>query len=39
VVANRTVCCARALPRVQVWDLVLGRDRERNWDALGPLFG
>jgi hypothetical protein len=39
VVAARTACCARALPRVQVWDLVLGRDRERNWDALGPLFG
>ena len=38
-VAARTSSCARALPRVQVWDLVLGRDRERNWEALDPLFG
>ncbi|MDQ4040547.1 MAG: hypothetical protein M3141_02215 [Actinomycetota bacterium] len=38
VVTGRTLACARALPSVQVWSLVLGRDRERNWAALSPLL-
>ena len=34
----RAVCCAALLRRVQVWRLTLGRDRERNWEALRPLL-
>jgi hypothetical protein len=39
VAARRAACCAAALPRVRVWTLTLGRDRERNWAALDPVLG
>jgi hypothetical protein len=35
---TRTACCAATLARAQVWRATLGRDRERNWAALAPLF-
>jgi hypothetical protein len=38
VAATRAAACAAALPRVKVWRLTLGRDRERNWQALAPLL-
>lgn len=38
VVAVRSACCAAALTRARVWRLTLGRDHERNWDALAPLL-
>ena len=34
----RSRCCAAALRRAHVWHLDVGRDRERNWDALRPLL-
>jgi hypothetical protein len=34
----RARCCAAGLARARVWRLDLGRDRERNWDALRPLL-
>ena len=34
----RSRCCAAFLRRAQVWHLDVGRDRERNWDALRPLL-
>ncbi len=36
--AVRARCCAAILRRAHVWRLTLGRDTERNWDALGPLI-
>ncbi len=36
--AMRARCCAAGLRRARVWRLTLGRDDERNWDALSPLF-
>ena len=38
VVATRTHACAAALRRARVWRLTLGRDRERNWEALRSLL-
>lgn len=38
VALTRTACCAAALARARVWRLTLGRDLERNWDALKPLL-
>jgi hypothetical protein len=35
--ARRARVCATALARAQVWELILSRDAERNWDALAPL--
>lgn len=35
--AMRGACAAAVLRRVRVWRLVLGRDHERNWDALSAL--
>ena len=36
--ATRAACCAAALARAQVWELTLGRDHDRNWEALLPLL-
>jgi hypothetical protein len=36
--ATRAVCCTAALARARVWSLTLGRDGERNWNALRPLL-
>ncbi|MDQ6914893.1 MAG: hypothetical protein M3155_03685 [Actinomycetota bacterium] len=38
VAARRSASCGRALARVRVWRLTLGRDRERNWAALRSLL-
>lgn len=38
VAATRARCCAAALRRARVWRLTLGRDHERNWQALRPLL-
>lgn len=35
---TRSVCCAAALGKAHVWRLTLGRDHERNWEALQPLL-
>jgi hypothetical protein len=35
---ERARCCATALRRARVWTLTVGRDRERNWEALAPLL-
>lgn len=35
---TRSACCAAALRKAQVWRLTLGRDHERNWEALQPLL-
>jgi hypothetical protein len=35
---TRAACCAAAVVRARVWRLTLGRDLERNWDALAPLL-
>jgi len=35
----RTVCAGVALRAPRVWRLTVGRDHERNWDALRPLLG
>jgi hypothetical protein len=37
-VVARSACCATAVRRAQVWRLTMGRDRERNWEALLPLL-
>jgi hypothetical protein len=34
----RARCCAAGLRRARVWRLTLGRDHERNWQALLPLL-
>jgi hypothetical protein len=36
---NRVACCAAGLGRARVWRATLGRDGERNWEALTPLLG
>jgi len=36
--ASRARCCASGLRRARVWRLTLGRDHERNWEALRPLL-
>jgi hypothetical protein len=38
VAASRATCCSRALGRAKVWQLTVGRDHARNWDALAPLL-
>jgi hypothetical protein len=35
----RARCCAAGLRQAKVWRLVLGRDHDRNWEALRPLLG
>ena len=39
VAGARSAHCAAALRGATVWRLDLGRDRERNWQALRPLLG
>jgi hypothetical protein len=34
----RSAACAAALRRARVWELTLGRDHERNWEALRTLL-
>lgn len=36
--ALRTRCCGAGLRGASVWRLTLGRDHERNWEALRPLI-
>jgi hypothetical protein len=36
--AMRARCCGAGLRRAKVWRLTLGRDHERNWEALRPLL-
>jgi hypothetical protein len=38
VAAMRVSCCAAGLARARVWELTLGRDHDRNWDALRSLL-
>ena len=38
VAATRTACCSGVLARAKVWQLTVGRDHARNWDALAPLL-
>ena len=38
IAATRTRACAAALRRAKVWRLTIGREHERNWDALAPLL-
>jgi len=38
VIATRMACCGAGLARAKVWRLTLGRDHERNWQALAPLL-
>jgi hypothetical protein len=38
VAAARARCAAAGLRRARVWQLWLGRDHERNWEALAPLL-
>jgi len=38
IAAMRARCCRAGLSRARVWRLTLGRDHERNWDALRPLL-
>jgi hypothetical protein len=38
VAAMRASCCAMCLARARVWELTLGRDHDRNWDALHALL-
>jgi hypothetical protein len=35
---TRSACCVAALRNARVWRLTLGRDHERNWQALQPLL-
>jgi hypothetical protein len=39
IVGTRVACCSGVLARAKVWQLTLGRDHTRNWDALTPLLG
>jgi hypothetical protein len=39
IAATRATCCAGVLARAKVWQLTVGRDHARNWDALAPLLG
>ena len=36
--ARRAGIAAEALRQAEVWQLLLGTDRESNWEALGPLL-
>ena len=36
--ATRSIVAAAVLARVRVWRFWLGRDHDRNWDALSPLL-
>jgi hypothetical protein len=36
--ATRSLCAATALRHARVWRYWIGRDHERNWDALRPLL-
>ncbi len=36
--ATRSICAAAALARARVWRLWIGRDHERNWDAIRRLL-
>jgi hypothetical protein len=38
VAATRATCCSGVLARAQVWQLTVGRDHSRNWEALAPLL-
>lgn len=38
VAATRTMCCTGVLARAKVWQLTVGRDHARNWEALAPLL-
>jgi hypothetical protein len=38
IVGTRALCCAGGLARARTWQLTLGRDHERNWEALAPLL-
>ncbi|MEA2353641.1 MAG: hypothetical protein QOJ14_2055 [Thermoleophilaceae bacterium] len=38
IVATRMACCGAGLARAKVWELTLGRDHERNWDAVAQLL-
>ncbi len=38
VAATRSLCAGAALSRARVWRLWLGRDHERNWEALRTLL-
>jgi hypothetical protein len=38
IAARRAVCSAAVLARARVWRLWLGRDADRNWDALRGLL-
>jgi hypothetical protein len=38
VAAGRALTCARALAGAQAWRLELGREQQRNWEALAPLL-
>jgi hypothetical protein len=38
IALTRTACCAAGLTRARVWRATLGRDHERNWEALAPLL-
>ena len=35
---TRSACCAAALHEAQVWRFTVGRDHDRNWQALEPLL-
>ena len=39
IAASRAACCSAALRRARVWSFKLGRDEERNWQALRSLLG
>jgi hypothetical protein len=38
IAADRAACCASALSHAQTWRLDIGRDDDRNWQALAPLL-
>jgi hypothetical protein len=38
IAGTRAACCAAGLGRARVWRLTLGRDHERNWDAVSGLL-
>ena len=35
---TRSACCAAGLAKASTWRLTLGRDRDRNWEALAALL-
>ncbi len=38
VATTRAASCSGVLARAKVWQLTVGRDHARNWDALAPLL-